>query len=123
MAMAPSGLPKDTAKCVAPIPVPTHGPGGVFSVACSTTIAAPALSCLEKVLDLSSYPAWNTFVPAATLKTPGHAEGLAPELHALASRPGYVSQGARFRFNAVMSPGGASRAIDLEITFLEAFNV
>ncbi|KAI3326823.1 hypothetical protein HD806DRAFT_488303 [Xylariaceae sp. AK1471] len=123
MATAPSDLPKNEAKCVAPIPVPTHGPGGVFSVACSTVIVAPALSCLEKVLDLSSYADWNAFVPTASITKPGHADGLAPELHALASRPGYVAQGAKLRFDAVMTPGGASRAVDLEVTFLETFDV
>ncbi|TGJ77552.1 hypothetical protein E0Z10_g10719, partial [Xylaria hypoxylon] len=63
MSTAPSDLPKNEAK-------------------------APALTCLEKVLDLSSYGAWNTFVPSASLTAPGHAETLAPELAALASRPG-----------------------------------
>ncbi|KAI1748060.1 hypothetical protein F4782DRAFT_534777 [Xylaria castorea] len=126
MSTAPSDLPKDEAKCVAPIPVPTHGAGGVFAVACSTMIAGPALSCLEKVMDLSSYGAWNTFVPSASLTTPGNNDSLpvAPEeLRDLASRPGYVSPGAKVRFDAVMVPGGASRAVDLEVTFLEAFDI
>ncbi|KAF2962959.1 hypothetical protein GQX73_g10616 [Xylaria multiplex] len=124
MATAPSDLPKDEAKVVPPIPVPTYGAGGVFAVACSTEIRAPALTCLEKVLDLSSYSTWNTFVPSALLTAPGHVdESLPAELKALASRPGYVSRGAKVRFNAVMTPGGASRAVDLEATFLEAFDV
>ncbi|KAI8944746.1 hypothetical protein F4801DRAFT_171939 [Xylaria longipes] len=125
MSTAPPDLPKDEAKCVAPIPVPTHGAGGIFAVACSTTIAGPALSCLEKVLDLSSYGAWNTFVPSASITTPGDSSLLpaVPELRDLASRPGYVAPGAKIRFNAVMTPGGASRAVDLEATFLEAFDV
>jgi hypothetical protein len=128
--MATPDLPKDTAKCVSPIPVPTHGAGGVFTVACSTTIAAPALTVLEKVLDLSGYPAWNTFVPTASVTTPGTLNfteetqtKMTPELRALVSRPGYVGPGAKIRFHAVMVPGGASRAVDLEVTFLETFDV
>ncbi|KAI0182892.1 hypothetical protein EV127DRAFT_448490 [Xylaria flabelliformis] len=124
MSIAPSDLPKDEAKVVAPIPVPTYGPGGNFTVACSTTIAGPALSCLEKVLDLSSYGTWNTFVPSASLTTPGTTDELpvTSELRDIASRPGYVAPGAKVRFNAVMIPGGASRAVDLEVTFLEKFD-
>ncbi|KAI0456849.1 hypothetical protein F5B21DRAFT_113077 [Xylaria acuta] len=140
MSTAPPDLPRDEAKCVAPIPVPTYGAGGVFAVACSTTIAGPALSCLEKVLDLSSYGAWNTFVPrASVIAAPGGGgddddDGnnsnnskndlpvVAPELRDLASRPGYVAPGAKIRFDAVMTPGGASsRAVHLEVTSLEAF--
>ncbi|KAI0102811.1 hypothetical protein GGR51DRAFT_526278 [Nemania sp. FL0031] len=122
MSLAPSNLPKHEAKCVPPIAVPTHGPGGVFSVACSTTISGPALLCLEKVLDLSSYPTWNTFIPTASLTTPGSIPpSLSPEVRALAERPGYISPGAKVRFNAVMVPGGSSRAVDLEVTFLETF--
>ncbi|KAI0479747.1 hypothetical protein F4859DRAFT_477267 [Xylaria cf. heliscus] len=127
MSTAPPDLPKDVAKTVSPIPVPTYGAGGVFAVACSTTIAGPALSCLEKVLDLSSYGTWNTFVPAASITTPGDINLLLPssppELRDLASRPGYVAPGAKVRFDSVvMVPGsGSSRTVDLEVTSLEAF--
>ncbi|KAI1126741.1 hypothetical protein F5Y10DRAFT_244238 [Nemania abortiva] len=124
MSLAPSNLPKDEAKCVSPIAVPTHGPGGVFSVACSTLIAGPALSCLEKVLDLSSYGSWNTFIPTASLTTPGPDQALdtlSSEVRALAERPGYIAPGAKVRFNAVLVPGGSSRAVDLDVTFLETF--
>ncbi|KAI1181782.1 hypothetical protein F5B17DRAFT_240377 [Nemania serpens] len=128
MSIAPSDLPKDKAKCVPPIPVPTLGAtGGVFAVACSTRIAGPALASLEKVLDLPSYGSWNTFVPEASLVSVGPTmteseSALPPELRAVVSRPGYVSPGAKIRFHAVMTPGGAARAVDLEVTALEAFN-
>ncbi|KAI0406437.1 hypothetical protein F4802DRAFT_596130 [Xylaria palmicola] len=135
MSIAPSDFPRDEAKCVAPIPVPTYGAGGVFTVACSAAIAGPALACLERVLDLPGYGAWNTFVPRAALLAPGRAgeqgqgddddeggdDGLTPELRALIARPGHVAPGARIRFDAVMAPGGAPRAVDLEVTRLEAF--
>ncbi|KAI1112148.1 hypothetical protein F5Y14DRAFT_278876 [Nemania sp. NC0429] len=129
MSIAPADLPIDSAKCVPPIPVPTLGAGGVFAVACSTRIAAPALASLEKVLDLSSYGSWNTFVPKASLlsaatststSTSTETETALPaELRAIVSRPGYVSSpGARIRFHPDMSP----TAVDLEVTALEAFD-
>ncbi|KAI0903473.1 hypothetical protein F4823DRAFT_275193 [Ustulina deusta] len=124
MSTAPSDLPKDKAKCIPPIPVPTHGAGGVFAVACTTEIAGPALTCLAKVLDLPGYGTWNTFVPRASVTAPPSQPdaALAPEVQALASRPGYASRGARIRFDAVMSPGGGSRAVELDVSFLEAFD-
>ncbi|KAI1200786.1 hypothetical protein F5X97DRAFT_70932 [Nemania serpens] len=134
MSIAPSDLPKDKAECVPPIPVPTLGSGGVFAVACSTSIAGPALASLEKVLDLPSYGSWNAFVPKASLKAAGPETktetetedetetetetALPPELRAVVSRPGHVSPGARIRFHPVMAPGG----VDLEVTVLEAFD-
>ncbi|GAW17945.1 hypothetical protein ANO14919_074140 [Xylariales sp. No.14919] len=122
MSTAPPDLPTNEAKSVAPIPVPTYGAGGIFAVACSTEIRAPALTCLEKVLDLPGYGTWNTFVPRAALTAPGHTPSDAPEVQALAARPGHVAVGAKVRFDAVMAPGGAARAVDLEVTGLEAFD-
>ncbi|KAI1810292.1 hypothetical protein GGS20DRAFT_208917 [Poronia punctata] len=114
---------ENKASCVPPIPVPTYGPGGVFSVICSGTISAPPLTCLEKVLDLNGYPTWNTFVPSATITSPAPTSNpvTGPEdLRALASKPGYAVPGAKLQFNVTMTPGGSSRAIALEVTFLEA---
>ncbi|KAI1293942.1 hypothetical protein F5Y03DRAFT_326865 [Xylaria venustula] len=124
MSTAPPNLPPK-AKCIAPIPVPTHGSGGVFAVAVTTDIAGPALLCLEKVLDFPNYGTWNTFVPRASVTTPASTspdEALPPEVQALTSRPGYATRGALIRFDAVMTPGGSSRAVDLEVSFLETFS-
>ncbi|KAI0972274.1 hypothetical protein F4678DRAFT_460499 [Xylaria arbuscula] len=128
MSTAPPNLPKK-AKCIAPIPVPTHGSGGVFAVAVTTDIAGPALLCLEKVLDLPNYGTWNTFVPRAsvistpTTPTPTDNEApLPPDVQALTSRPGYATRGSQIRFDAVMTPGGSSRAVDLEVSFLETLS-
>ncbi|KAI1150709.1 hypothetical protein F4825DRAFT_425610 [Nemania diffusa] len=123
MSLAPPSLPQHEAKCVPPIPVPTHGPGGLFSVACSTRIAGPPLAALEKVLDLASYSAWNAFIPTASITSPPppSTDLAPPELRDLAARPGYAAPGAKIRFDAVMVPGGAARAVDIEVTALEAF--
>ncbi|KAI0197473.1 hypothetical protein F4808DRAFT_295222 [Astrocystis sublimbata] len=124
MSLAPPSLPQDKAASVPPIAVPTHGPGGVFAVACSTTIQGPALSCLEKVLDLPNYGEWNTFVPSASITSTSTSPGFPlqdKDLRDLAGKDGYVTPGAKVRFDAVMVPGGSSRAVDLEVTFLESF--
>ncbi|KAI0811592.1 hypothetical protein GGR55DRAFT_108328 [Xylaria sp. FL0064] len=133
MSIAPPDLPRE-AKCIPPVPVPTHGPGGVFTVAHTTDIAGPAIKVLEKVLDLPHYGSWNTFVPRASvisiLPSGGNKnenakdEALAPEVKELVSRPGFAARGAKIRFDAVLSPGSSSsRAVELEVTFLEAFTV
>ncbi|KAI0521859.1 hypothetical protein F5B22DRAFT_506568 [Xylaria bambusicola] len=124
MSLAPADLPKEP-KCVPPIPVPTYGAGGVFTVACAAELAAPALQCLEKVLDLPHYGSWNTFIPRAEVLTSGPDDNasapLPPEVQALAARPGFVSPGARIRFDAVMS-GSWTRSVELDVSFLEAFD-
>ncbi|KAI1274070.1 hypothetical protein F5Y07DRAFT_390797 [Xylaria sp. FL0933] len=128
MSIAPPDLPRE-AKCIPPVPVPTHGPGGVFTVACTTDIAGPAIKVLERVLDLPHYGSWNTFVPRASVisTTSGgneiaKDEALAPEVRELVARPGFAARGAKIRFDVVMSPGGSSsRAVELEVTVLETF--
>ncbi|KAI0152863.1 hypothetical protein GGR57DRAFT_160259 [Xylariaceae sp. FL1272] len=123
MSLAPAELPQNEAKCIAPIPVPTHGPGGNFSVACSTIIAAKPLACIGKVLDLSGYESWNKFVTKASLAEPGRTDSVAQELKTLASRPGHAAPGAKVKFDALMSPGSSPYKVDLEVTFLETFEV
>jgi len=124
--------PKDAAKCLPPIAVPTYGAGGVFSVACSTTISAPALLCVEKVLDLQSYTKWNTFVPSASVTKSAPAQGQGQEENeenedddpfTKHRREGGVAPGAKIRFNVLMTPGSnnSPRAVDLEVTVLETF--
>ena len=46
-----------------PLETPSHGSGGVFTILCSTTIAAPLATILTTVLDTRAYPLWNAFVP------------------------------------------------------------
>lgn len=49
------------------LPTPSHGPGGSFTLACSTTISAAPAACLTAVLKPSTWPQWNTFIPRATI--------------------------------------------------------
>lgn len=50
-----------------PVETPAHGSGGVFTLSCSATIAAPLRTILETLLDTRSYPAWNAFVPSISI--------------------------------------------------------
>ncbi|KAK4674044.1 hypothetical protein QC763_117080 [Podospora pseudopauciseta] len=66
--MAPFSLPADAAfpagKAAilpAPLPTPSHGAGGSFSIACSTRINAPPSKCLDIVRSPADYPSWNPF--------------------------------------------------------------
>ncbi|KAF7555865.1 hypothetical protein G7046_g6441 [Stylonectria norvegica] len=46
---------------------PTHGPGGVFTITCSTTIHAPLTTILTTLLDTRTYPSWNAFCPSVSI--------------------------------------------------------
>lgn len=46
-----------------PLETPTHGSGGVFTITCSTVIAAPLTTIITTLLDTRTYPSWNAFVP------------------------------------------------------------
>ncbi|KAK0665860.1 hypothetical protein QBC41DRAFT_349269 [Cercophora samala] len=66
--MAPFSLPADTAfpsdkaaVLPAPLPTPSHGPGGSFTIASSTRINAPPSKCLDIVRNAADYPSWNPF--------------------------------------------------------------
>lgn len=52
---------------VSPLPTPSYPTGGVFSVLAQTTIAASPVNVLLALLDTSSYPKWNTFIPRVTI--------------------------------------------------------
>jgi hypothetical protein len=56
-----------TSSVVAPIPVPTYGPGGSFAVFARTHISAPPSTCLSLIRDTSNWRKWNTFCPSITL--------------------------------------------------------
>ncbi|KAK1701382.1 hypothetical protein BDP55DRAFT_641397 [Colletotrichum godetiae] len=54
-----------------PLATPSHGDiGAVLTIACATPIAAKPTAVLAAVLNPATYPAWNTFVPKATVSRP-----------------------------------------------------
>lgn len=114
------------------IPTPKYGPGGSSTAIFSTAIAAPPAACLMVVLDTSTYPSWNKWIPRAVVETPAPASALdevpaalAPHLNAAAddkTRGRLLLLGARFYFEVHMDPHSASsRTTHLEVTQLEEF--
>lgn len=57
-----------TASIVPPIPVPTHGPGGSFSVLAKTRVAVPPLQALHLIQDTNSWKEWNSFCPHCVIE-------------------------------------------------------
>ncbi|KAK7914474.1 hypothetical protein PG985_012177 [Apiospora marii] len=128
--MKPTEIPLGQAPTFAAetIPTPTYGPGGSSTAILSTAIAAPPAACLAVVLDPSTYPSWNKWIPRAVVETPAPASALdevpaalAPHLAAAADGP-LLLLGTRFYFEVHMDPDSASsRTTHLEVTRLEEF--
>lgn len=55
--------PRPDSLLTSPIAVPTHGPGGSFSVLTRCIVRASPESLLNAVRDVSTWPEWNTFCP------------------------------------------------------------
>lgn len=56
-----------TAEITDPIPVPTHGPGGTFSVIARITIPVAPIKVLNLIRDTTTWPVWNTFCPVGVI--------------------------------------------------------
>lgn len=65
----PTLLPPNTPSAILPstLPTPSHGPGGSFTLACSTVIYASPAACLAATLKPATWPQWNPFCPRATI--------------------------------------------------------
>ncbi|KAI0007050.1 hypothetical protein F4779DRAFT_593990 [Xylariaceae sp. FL0662B] len=73
---------------VSPIPTPSYGAGGSTSIICSTSIAASPSMCLEIMLDTTTYPSWNRWIPRVLISTPNNsAPSMPATLAHLASKP------------------------------------
>ncbi|ETS77653.1 hypothetical protein PFICI_09715 [Pestalotiopsis fici W106-1] len=123
--MADQIPPNQAPVFVAAIPTPTLGTGGSGSVVFSTAIAATPARCLEIVLNPTTYPSWNKWVPrvVVTSASPTSAPSVLPEsLAQLATSQQLLVPGTKFCFEVHMDPDSASfRKTDLEVTVLEAF--
>ncbi|KXX74555.1 hypothetical protein MMYC01_208876 [Madurella mycetomatis] len=134
---APSSRP---AAIGPPLPTPTYGPGGCFSVTCSARIAATPKACLDVILDapgcisvfltIISYlvkkkkkdPTWNRFCRKCTIDAQ-------PSTSAEPAQDGEnLRLGTRFTFDVHMDPSAPSdvartgRATALEVSVLETIN-
>lgn len=57
-----------TADLIGPLPVPTYGAGGTFTIISCTRVAASPLTVLNLIRDTNTWPQWNSFCPRAVLK-------------------------------------------------------
>ncbi|KAI1852035.1 hypothetical protein JX265_008160 [Neoarthrinium moseri] len=124
--MAAHVQPNQPPSFVAPISTPAYGDGGWASIVFSTTIAASPVACLEIMLDPTTYPVWNKWVPRVTIdraaSTPVSGV-LPPPLSHIAAKQDQLLPGTRFHFEVHMSPESASfNKTELEVTVLEQFD-
>lgn len=92
-------------------PRPTPGvPNPTFSVLGHSIINAPPAAVYDVLLDLPNYRNWNTFVPVATIKSPGPGRTSTTRMH----------EGTRFEFKAKMKQNSDSTNSSNEVcTFAE----
>lgn len=57
-----------TSSLVPPIPVPTHGSGGTFTIITKTIVPAAPAEVLSLIRDTSTWPLWNTFCPSCSIQ-------------------------------------------------------
>lgn len=102
-----------TSSATDPIPVPSYPTGGVFSVLASTDIHASPSAILDALLDLASYPKWNTFAPRATvISTPSSSPTNESNTR--------LQVGTALKLEVCMKgPGTARRDTHLLITIIE----
>jgi hypothetical protein len=64
-----------TCSLVDAIPVPTHGPGGSFSVLAKAQIAAPPALVLKAIRNTNEWCKWNSFCPRCVVEEGEKVEG------------------------------------------------
>jgi hypothetical protein len=111
---------------VPPLPQPTYGAGGSFTVVFGMTIDASPVRCLEVVLVPSTYPSWNKWIPRCVVHaapTPDvSAKSLPASLQHLAYHPETLTPGTRFHFEVHMNPDSPSfNRTDLVVRTIEQF--
>jgi hypothetical protein len=122
--MATSIPANQTPKFVPPIPTPSYGGGGSATVVLSSAIAASPATCVEVVLDPTTYPAWNRWIPRVVVDSapPVASSDMPPALVHLASRQGNLLPRTQFSFEVHMNPDSESfNKTDLEVSLLEEF--
>lgn len=127
-------IPRNTPGSITltPIPTPTHGPGGSFSILSSQTITAPPDTVFAVLLEHALWPDWNRFVRRVTIlstapPSPSPAQPSSSALQtALATDDGsrYIQKGTKMTFAVHMDPDDAasSTSQNMEVTLLEPFD-
>ncbi|KAK4192534.1 hypothetical protein QBC35DRAFT_424186 [Podospora australis] len=125
----PSGIDTAYTATIPPVPTPTYGPGGTFTIACSSRINASPETCLGVVLDASNctsffpfHPAWNKFCRKCTIDAQPHPPSSSPS-----SSPSkdttHLRFGTQFTFDVHLNPdapqdGRSGRPTALEVSLL-----
>lgn len=99
-----------------PIPVPSLPPGGLFAILSDITIHASPSEILDALLELDSYPKWNTFAPRATIiSTPSSSSAIESDTR--------LQVGTVLKLEVYMKgPGTAHRDTHLLVTIIEELN-
>ncbi|KAI9744670.1 MAG: hypothetical protein M1818_002199 [Claussenomyces sp. TS43310] len=117
-----TSTPIDTTSFTDPIPVPTHGPSGVFAVKSAIHISARPETVSRVVLDPSSYPRWSTFTPCVEIVFQPEAAR-----NAIWPGPNDLHPGTKFTQTVYMTGNGLkpdakvseSRQNPIEVTFVD----
>ncbi|KAK4168698.1 hypothetical protein QBC43DRAFT_341370 [Cladorrhinum sp. PSN259] len=112
--LIPSGaVTAYTETLAAPVPTPTYGSSGTFTIACSTRISASPLTTLDVVLDAPNYPIWNRFCRKCTIDDEGPSES---------KEDGKLRLGTKFTFDVYLDAdveNGSPRPTALKVNVLE----
>lgn len=108
-------VPRNCRSSITPQPIatPTHGPGGSFTIRCSTNIDAPPDAVFAVLTDHSKWPEWNRFVRKVTVDSdqPDAATTL-------------IEKGMKMTFDVHMDPtdpGSSPRKEGMLVTIREPY--
>ncbi|KAK3942560.1 hypothetical protein QBC46DRAFT_379880 [Diplogelasinospora grovesii] len=110
-----------------PLPTPSYGSGGVVSIVYRTMVAASPVTCLEIMLDPSTFQSWNKSIAGVTiLPTPLDSRpppSPPPQLAHLTSSPNSLLRGRKLRVKGYTNYPDTSKTqrLDAEISVLEEF--
>lgn len=126
-------IPRQTPGCIAPqpIPTPTHGSGGSFSIISALHISAPPDVVFSVLLQHAKWPEWNRFIPKVTINSSGPPSSEPPNeeqqsaferaVHDDGST--YIRKGMSMTFQVHMDPDNTSSYLNqgMEVTILEPY--
>ncbi|KEY68764.1 hypothetical protein S7711_10378 [Stachybotrys chartarum IBT 7711] len=96
----------------APFETPTYGPGGTWSIYCSTTIDASLQTVLTTVLDTRNYHSWNAFCPHVDVDSQPAPKPVLPAVLAdipIADLSSTLGAGTALKLHARLDPADASK--------------
>lgn len=125
-------VPRQTPSAVTlqPIPTPTHGAGGSFSVISAVHIAASPDVAFATLLEHGAWPDWNRFVRRVTISSAPPPLEPSPEASALETAVAkddgqrYIKRGTLMTFQVHLDPDNEKSYTKqaMEVTLLEPFD-